>query len=272
MDFEIGGVYRRSEIHKAYAGQTQGGISTPAKHKLIFLFTGESGNQHGYTDGWRDGVYCYFGEGQKGDMTWKGGNRAIRDHWIDGKELLLFQTLKSPRSHVRFMGKFSIAGWEYRDAPDRSGALRKAFVFHLVPQQMAEEQSYHSEPNNNDFATLREAAVNAGTSTPTVNTKSALKSYVSRSKAIRQYAIVRANGRCENCDKEAPFISIDGGPFLEVHHIFRLSDGGPDRVECVAAICPNCHREAHYGLNKTKLNSELGKRIHAKEAELQNLK
>jgi len=266
LEFEIGQVYRRSEIHKNYAGQQQGGISTPANYKLIFLFTGESGTQHGYSDGWVDGVYCYFGEGQQGDMLWRGGNKALRDHWVDGKDLLLFQSLKAPRSHVRFIGNFSVASWEQRRAPDKHGVMRNAFVFNLVPQQIHLEIDSTTKLKNQKIEDLRNSALEAGTSTPSVVTKAALKNYISRSATIRAYALARSNGYCENCDKVAPFFTSDDAPFLEVHHIYRLSDGGPDRVDSVAAICPNCHREAHFGLNKEKLNNDLGNRIKGKEA------
>lgn len=77
-DFEIGHVYRRRDIHEKFAGQRQGGISTPAQHPLIFAFTGASGRQHGYADEWTDdGALRYFGEGQEGDMTLTRGNKAI---------------------------------------------------------------------------------------------------------------------------------------------------------------------------------------------------
>ena len=79
-EFVAGKIYRRTELHKIYGGQTQGGISTPAKQNVILLFTGETGAQHGYTDGWLDGVFNYFGEGQIGDMPWVRGNSSIRDH------------------------------------------------------------------------------------------------------------------------------------------------------------------------------------------------
>lgn len=59
----------------------------------------------------------------------------------------------------------------------------------------------------------------------------------------------RANGICENCNKLAPFIrESDGTPYLEVHHIIRLADGGEDSLENTIAVCPNCHRELHYGV------------------------
>lgn len=60
--------------------------------------------------------------------------------------------------------------------------------------------------------------------------------------------LIRANGICEKCGKEAPFIrASDGTPYLEVHHIKRLADGGEDNVENAMAVCPNCHRELHFG-------------------------
>jgi len=60
--------------------------------------------------------------------------------------------------------------------------------------------------------------------------------------------LVRANGVCEKCKKPAPFIRrSDGTPYLEVHHIIRLTDGGEDTVDNAIAVCPNCHREVHSG-------------------------
>ncbi|WP_430789132.1 HNH endonuclease [Virgibacillus flavescens] len=60
--------------------------------------------------------------------------------------------------------------------------------------------------------------------------------------------LIRANGICENCEKEAPFKrASDGTPYLEVHHNKRLADGGKDTVDNAIAVCPNCHRELHFG-------------------------
>jgi hypothetical protein len=58
----------------------------------------------------------------------------------------------------------------------------------------------------------------------------------------------RASGRCERCDSRAPFARrSDNSPYLEVHHRVTLADGGNDTVENAIALCPNCHREAHFG-------------------------
>jgi 5-methylcytosine-specific restriction protein A len=67
------------------------------------------------------------------------------------------------------------------------------------------------------------------------------------------------------CNNGAPFIDANGLPFLEVHHIFRLADDGPDLPQNVAAICPNCHREAHYGERRDEIKDDLYRIIIAKE-------
>jgi len=67
----------------------------------------------------------------------------------------------------------------------------------------------------------------------------------------------RANGKCELCRLDAPFLKAsNGSPYLEVHHWFSLSEGGEDTIDNAGALCPNCHKQAHFGQNKEfiKLN------------------
>lgn len=60
--------------------------------------------------------------------------------------------------------------------------------------------------------------------------------------------LFRAQGVCEKCGANAPFNrKKDGNPYLEVHHKLPLAQDGDDSVENAIAICPNCHREAHFG-------------------------
>ena len=59
--------------------------------------------------------------------------------------------------------------------------------------------------------------------------------------------LLRANGKCEGCLHPAPFRrATDGTPYLEVHHRVTLASGGEDTVANAIALCPNCHRAAHY--------------------------
>lgn len=60
--------------------------------------------------------------------------------------------------------------------------------------------------------------------------------------------LLRANGKCEQCKADAPFLKATNNlPYLEVHHKKFLSDDGDDTVENALALCPNCHRKMHHG-------------------------
>lgn len=65
---------------------------------------------------------------------------------------------------------------------------------------------------------------------------------------------------CECCNKAAPFSKTDGYKYLEVHHVKRLADGGSDTIANAIAVCPNCHRELHYGENRDNLVNSLYKK------------
>jgi 5-methylcytosine-specific restriction protein A len=69
-----------------------------------------------------------------------------------------------------------------------------------------------------------------------------------RSPDVVAEALLRAKGFCERCGQQAPFLrKADGSPYLEVHHKIPLSEDGTDTLENVLALCPNCHREIHFG-------------------------
>jgi 5-methylcytosine-specific restriction protein A len=69
-----------------------------------------------------------------------------------------------------------------------------------------------------------------------------------RDQQVRDWVLKNAKGVCEGCNAPAPFVSV-AGPFLEVHHLRRLADGGSDTITNALALCPNCHRRLHYALD-----------------------
>ena len=77
----------------------------------------------------------------------------------------------------------------------------------------------------------------------------------------------RSNGVCEFCNRQAPFFkSSDNSGYLEIHHLKPLSEGGEDTVFNAAALCPNCHREAHFGINKNEIKSNILRIIKYKQS------
>ncbi len=258
-DFEVGRIYnRRNDIHARYGGQRRGGISTPSRVPYIFLFTGESGEQYGYRDGWNeDRVYLYTGEGQVGDMQFVRGNRAIRTHLADGKDLLMFENLGRGKG-VRFIGTFACASWETRIGPDLKGSDRQVIVFHLIQREEAEVGVPVAPALSGlSLEELRRRAMQSSSTPAEKDTKLTRRRYYERSEDVRAYVLARADGRCESCGKPAPFVRPDGSPYLEPHHTRRVSDGGPDHPRWVGGICPTCHKEIHYGVDGEELNRKL---------------
>ena len=149
-------VYRRRDLHGAFKGQRQGGISTPKAFPIVMLFSGDEGAQYGYADEWSDDrqIFRYTGEGQKGDMKMQAGNLAIKEHALRGKRLLVFSKAKAPAS-VQFQGDFEYVDFEWIEAPDVDGNLRKAIRFILKRlNEIAETQ-----PPNREKRLLRKPSL-----------------------------------------------------------------------------------------------------------------
>lgn len=83
-----------------------------------------------------------------------------------------------------------------------------------------------------------------------------VRSEVKRDPHVRTAVVRRAGGKCERCDAKRDFPG-----FLDVHHILGAEKG--DRVWNCVALCPNCHREAHFSPNCEEMNAGLLKAASA---------
>jgi 5-methylcytosine-specific restriction endonuclease McrA len=71
-----------------------------------------------------------------------------------------------------------------------------------------------------------------------------------RDPEVKAWVLQTAQGRCEQCGRQGPFKKTrTGRRYLEVHHVVQLADDGPDTPENAVAVCPNCHRHLHLGLD-----------------------
>ena len=77
-----------------------------------------------------------------------------------------------------------------------------------------------------------------------------------RSTQVRRDALLRANGTCEWCSQRG-FDMADGRIYIETHHVIPLAAGGADTEDNVVALCPNHHREAHYGVKAIVMRKQL---------------
>jgi 5-methylcytosine-specific restriction protein A len=262
--FERGRIYnRKNDIHGPFGGQPQGGIITPADAAVVIAITGEKGIGHGYDDReLPDKTFEYFGAGRFGPMTLSDRNKGLLEHSQKGKSLLLFRDEK--RQRLRFLGEYVCDGFEWRDAPDENKQIRPAIVFKLVPlDKITETIDEDLEGGDTTKRPLSDLSLEElrklaqAASKPSVPGTPRVGTVYERSRIVRAYVLARAKGLCEYEKKPAPFLREDGEPYLEPHHIERLSDGGPDDPKSVIALCPNCHRRAHSGAKKLAFKAEL---------------
>jgi len=77
-----------------------------------------------------------------------------------------------------------------------------------------------------------------------------------RDPRVRREVERRANGRCEFCGAIG-FSRTNGTKYVETHHIIALANDGVDRVTNVIGLCPNHHKEAHFGNQREVLERQM---------------
>ncbi|MBO1111844.1 HNH endonuclease [Bordetella petrii] len=277
--FSVGSEYRRQELLD-YVGSKQmqtGVIWGPLEPGCIIC---TSGGRHGKKAGYfdhptHDGGWLYFGQGGQGDQRI---DNAANSRLAAGDRSVLLFTTREPtakevalnRSYGKlftFQGSFNIA---FMDIVVPSSGPRKGdrlLSFHLVRaiegHHPEEVPRFLDQASHASLVGLRRQLDTrlSGSSTSSLG----LVEYRKRSATVRRYALMRANGICELCQSQAPFTCEGGIPYLEVHHLKRLADDGPDLPENVAAICPNCHRAVHFSDNRAELNYRLVLAVERKE-------
>jgi len=197
--------------------------------------------------------------------------RALREEYPIGTRF---------RANVKVCQKHnadgSVKGVKYLLADKNTIVLDKNFtpsqlIFALQKNDSKSGRAYDyvlsGDSKELEFGKLREKALKASGST---REGVLSESYVrKRSGIIKLYALARSEGNCEACDEPAPFIRRKNGePYLEVHHIKELSQGGTDSILNVAAICPNCHARVTHGDDASMYNQSIFYKIKAKEGDI----
>jgi 5-methylcytosine-specific restriction protein A len=287
--FEIGEEYARSRL-LTFVGskQPQSGILWGPKEPGCVIVT--AGGKHSESAGYEDrrspnGSWHYFGQGEKGDQALeKYANKLLME---GQRSVLLFttreptifeaKTNKSLSKLYRFEGIFGVRGWEICIPEYGPRAGDKLLLFHLIPIQVLWNSQPLPEDIKNELGIkqqemmlvqLRNVLIKEGEFSSA--RQFSTREYRLTSAPLKIYARLRANGICEYCNEPAPFVDIYGLPFLEVHHIRRLADDGPDIPKNVAALCPNCHREAHFGNEPDRFRAKLAQLVLLKEQLLDN--
>lgn len=198
-----------------------------------------------YRDEWKAGILYYTGMGKVGDQVLKGNqNRTLYESNTNGVEVHLFEVLK--KTQYTYRGIYVLAETPYQDQQiDDNGEMRKVWIFPIKPEK--EEDNKEEEFQEKDLVTFsdNELVYKAQRYYVSNEPKKSNVMVYRRNPYLKMLVKKIANGVCQLCGKNAPFIDRNGIPYLEEHHIQQLANGGKDEIVNVVAICPNCHRRVH---------------------------
>jgi len=130
--------------------------------------------------------------------------------------------------------------------PNLIERIREEILANKTIDQIHKEFEEKVKSSKNDSQQERQERLKSADKKPT-STSAQINVFL-RNPDVRVEVLHRAGGHCEYCQCPAPFKKdSDGEGFFEVHHIIPLAERGDDTVENAVALCPNCHRHAHYG-------------------------
>lgn len=270
MGFEpgikAGAIIRNNEISEIFMCSTQGGMR-PSRRTNTLVLTSDP-KRPLYQDVWQENVLHYTGMGTRGDQDINfRQNRTLRDSPSSGLQVFLFEKLGTNR--YLFHGEVVLADEPYEQVQaDLDGNDRRVWIFPIelarqsVPTAMPEAD--WDERTERLARQARRMTIDelerrmTESASPTARPIASIRR--SRDPYLAELVKRSANGKCQLCGMDAPFIDPGGFPFLEEHHIRWLSRGGSDTLDNAVALCPNCHRRMHrldLESDKSKLRQSL---------------
>lgn len=267
-DFVVNHVYSNEDLEQAFRHSRISGMRYSSKtHTLVLISKNLKSNL--YKDKWINNVLHYTGMGQTGDQKFKNQNKRLAESNNDPKlKIFLFEVFKE--KEMTFAGQVKYVEPAYIDEEfDSENYWRKVIKFPIqlldptyAPpiENIIEEEFKIDKQIKKRSKTVKNFSqselLTKALSYSKENAQNTILRKVStqvydRNPYIREYVKSLAHGICQLCQQPAPF-EVDGEPFLHVHHIEYLANGGHDTIENSIAICPNCH----YRIHKLELNED----------------
>jgi len=246
----VGSKYSNNDICVTFLCSPQGGMRRSKRTNTLVLIADHIKSI--YDDRWLDGKLLYTGMGTGGSQTLKGNqNLTLYESNTNGVDVHLFEVFK--KKVYTYMGRVQLADKPFQEKQDDvKGQLRKVWVFPLqlideakpIPR-MELDKVFEDELKQSKTLSTDELLEKAKQTSKHPGSRESTSRVYQRSPYVVDYTLRRANGICELCEQPAPFNKPSGEPYLEVHHIHHLADGGEDTIENAVALCPNCHRMMH---------------------------
>ena len=235
---DIGTELSNDEMRSLFQCGNMGGMRRSKKTGTLVIISDETKGL--YRDVWINGVLHYTGMGKLGNQVLEGNQNGTLYHSdTNGVEVHLFEVFK--KAVYTYRGIVKLVEKPYQSEQlDDAGQLRKVWIFPIQP--IAEIVLSEKEIVKLTDQELAKRTINKAKK-PEAKSIETVVYY--RDPYLKEMVKRIAEGKCQYCGNDAPFIDNNGQPYLEEHHVKRLADGGSDTIDNVVAICPNCHRRVH---------------------------
>ncbi len=241
---DIGDELTNEEMQSVFKCGNMGGMRRSKKTGTLVIISDYTKKL--YQDIWKNGVLYYTGTGKNGNQTlYKTQNSTLYYSDTNGVEVHLFEVLK--KSVYTYCGVVKLVDKPFKSKqPDYNGCMREVWIFPVTPivdyKKIEECELCEKEISKlSDMDLARYASLKNIKRVP----KKAEAFVYYRDPYLKRMVKRIANGKCQYCRNDAPFMDKQGEPYLEEHHVTRLADGGEDTMENLVALCPNCHRKIH---------------------------
>ena len=251
VPFSPGDVIDNSTLASAFRCSRQGAIRRSFATKSLVLVSDHTTSA--FEDKWTGKTFHFTGMGLGGESLALHQNKALAESRENGVNLYLFEVFKE--GQYVYIGEAGLAENPYLSRqPDTGKNPRDVYIFplqlrsHKPPPAPKKELLQTKEEITHwkiQKMPLDELEFQARYALKEGGKREVVSEVYERDQLVSEYAKRRANGTCQLCGQPAPFSDRYGDPFLEIHHIVPLPEGGPDTIENVVALCPNCHRKVH---------------------------
>jgi len=215
-----------------------------------------------YKDRWKEDELLYTGTGLSGNQSLDHTqNLTLFNSNKNGIDLHLFEVDK-PATYT-YIGKVILSRESFQEEQvGANGKKRDVWIFPIklegstvesyTPEKVFLKKQREAERKVKDL-NLKVVKQKAKTTKGKPKLRNIISKRYERDSYVTEYSRRRANGVCQLCNNKAPFSNKDDSPFLEIHNIIWLSEGGRDSIDNTVALCSNCHRKMHIlGLDKDK--------------------
>lgn len=251
-----GSTLSNQELRSLFKCSTQGGMRRSKDTNTLLLIAKQYPDSDvPYYDTWSGSIFHYTGMGMEGDQSLeKLQNKTLaKSRQIDDLGIFLFEAFR-PKIYT-YQGQVMLAGDPYQEIQaDINKEPRKVWIFPLklinndIPIPLSKDIFEGINQQREKYVhklSMDELRERARRSSEIPGERIVTTKQFERNPNITELAKRRANGICQLCHSRAPFITKQGDPFLETHHIIPLGQGGKDTIENTVALCPNCHRKMH---------------------------